>query len=54
MSRKVTKGVITGGILGATVVMYIMGKKLQERKEMKSKKRFIDRAATAMKGLSMF
>lgn len=54
MSRRAMKGIITGGVLGMTVAMYAMGKKLQERKIMKNKKRILNRATAFVKGLNMF
>ena len=54
MSKRAVKGIITGGILGTTIVMYILGKILQGRKTTKNKRRIMNRAAAVMKGLNIF
>ena len=54
MNRRITKGLITGGILGMTVAMVAMGRKFHGKKMMKNKKRILNRAMAAAKGFSMF
>ncbi len=54
MSRRIVKGIVTGGILGTTVAMYALGKKIHRRKIMKNKRRVLNRVATVMKGLNIF
>ncbi len=54
MNRRVTKGIITGGVLGITVAMYALGKKFHKRKTMKNKKRILNRALAVVKGFNIF
>ncbi|HZK57303.1 MAG TPA: hypothetical protein VFD17_03240 [Clostridia bacterium] len=54
MSRKAVKGIITGGVLGATIVTYVLGKKFHKRKAAKNKRRVLNRIAAVMKGFNIF
>ncbi|MFW5649082.1 MAG: hypothetical protein ACOCG5_08345 [Candidatus Alkaliphilus sp. MAG34] len=54
MSKKAVKGIVTGGILGATIVTYILGRKFQKRKAMKNKRKVLNRIVAVMKGFNIF
>ena len=54
MSRRVIKGIITGGVLGTTIAVYALGKKIQEKKTTKNKKRILNRVAAVMRGFNIF
>lgn len=54
MNRRITKGIITGGILGITVAVYALGKKFHKRKIMKNKRRILNRALAFAKGFNIF
>lgn len=54
MNRRTVKGIVTGGIVGLTVVMYAVGKKFHGRKMMKNKRRALNRVAAVLKGFNVF